>query len=587
MVDRKSDLSIAATADKKEVGEMTTRLRASRPDRVLGALRPVLLLGVMSCEAAGERSPWPIPQPPQIIVEPIDWQESAAVFIGVEKFAAGFAWDVEYAADDATDLAYLFTRELERLPADRAVLLLAGIPAKASSREHLRELARAGATIELEGDPGSSRELGLAPHPVGTVVNQANVLSRIEQQARRVGENGILILSFATHGYSRDGRELLLTAESTESQPAGVVVDALLQATQSEKAISRLLLLDACRVPGEQGITAMPSVFTRDQDGYYILFAAAPGHPAGPDSESRNGIFTGAVLDTLRCPPDSDDRVVKLSDLANPVDEKVMLRSGEKQRVDFQGGGIGGLQLVHCRAQQPIGVVLAPSEEDIVVRPSGVVEIEVSKAAPELFATVLACAESNGVCYHQNPNAPTLAPPGTPTRISVQYGREDRFKIYVVLSADREFLQGEETFPSFPFDRRANSTVYRLGPIGVTFTTRPVVRSPRNGVRIGDYRIEAEGSVPEERTPFFAVAPVMASPRVWIQPPIYQVEPDGSCSGLVYLGEPVAGAGEPFKIYLLACRNAAQYRDGDQLSGLPAPEEGCLVSDPVTVHREL
>lgn len=569
---------------------------SSRPTPLchsLGTFWILLFLGMMGCdrfhEALGGDRTWNRVKTPPIPVEPIDWQESAAVFIGVEKFAAGEDWNVPFAADDATDLAYLFTLELKRLPADRAVLLLAGTPAKESSREHLRDLVKAGATIVLEGDPGSSRELGLTPHPVGTVVNQANVLARIEEQARRVGKYGILILSFATHGYSRDGRELLLTAEFTESRPAGVAVDELLQATQPEKPLSRLLLLlDACRVPGGPEIAAMPPEFRRNQAGYYAFFAAPPGGVARSDAE--NGIFTGAVLDTLRCPPDSDsERLLNLGALANLVSDEVMRRSKKQQKVDFQGGGIGDLELVRCRSQQSIGGILAPQEGDLVVRSPGIVEIELSERVPQpgLFVTVLACAESNGLCYHQNPDAPTLAPPGKTTRISVQYGREDRFKIYVILSADRHFLQGEETFPSFPFDRRADSTLYRWGPIGVTFTTRPVVRSPRNGERIGDYRIEAEGSVPEERTPFFAVAPVLASPRVWIQPPIYRVEPDGSCSGLVYLGEPVAGAGEPFKIYLLACRNADQYQDGDQLSGLPAQEEGCLVSDPVTVHREL
>src|SRR5687767_11452605 len=56
-------------------------------------------------------------------------QESAGVFIGVEKFSHDFSLaDVRYAVNDAVDLAYALAIERGLLPANRVLLLLAGDP---------------------------------------------------------------------------------------------------------------------------------------------------------------------------------------------------------------------------------------------------------------------------------------------------------------------------------------------------------------------------------------------------------------------------------------------------------------------------
>ena len=79
----------------------------------------------------------------EISLGPIDWEQSAGVFIGIERFhAADAPLDVPYAADDATDLAYLFTTELRLLPPAHTVVMLSGRPAKERSRQHLEELTR-------------------------------------------------------------------------------------------------------------------------------------------------------------------------------------------------------------------------------------------------------------------------------------------------------------------------------------------------------------------------------------------------------------------------------------------------------------
>lgn len=125
--------------------------------------------------------------------------------------------------------------------------------------------------------------------------------------------------------------------------------------------------------------------------------------------------------------------------------------------------------------------------------------------------------------------------------------------------------------------------------------TQPEVLSPQDGQRIGEpgdpnckngqpcARIRAEGWVPAGRTPFFVVAPVKAAPRKWIQPIIGRVNPDRTFSGLVYLGESHNGAGEWFKIHVVACESPDRFTEGDEFTDSPAD---CEMSDPVEVYRE-
>jgi hypothetical protein len=129
----------------------------------------------------------------------------------------------------------------------------------------------------------------------------------------------------------------------------------------------------------------------------------------------------------------------------------------------------------------------------------------------------------------------------------------------------------------------------------VLATSRPEVRSPVNGQRIGEpgdpqceprqpcARIRAEGWTPAGRTPFLVVGPVKASPLKWIHPLIDRANDSGTFSGLVYLGESHNGARQWFKIYVYACESADRFKEGDEFSD---PPDDCEVSEPVQVYRE-
>ena len=117
---------------------------------------------------------------------------------------------------------------------------------------------------------------------------------------------------------------------------------------------------------------------------------------------------------------------------------------------------------------------------------------------------------------------------------------------------------------------------------------------PKDGQRIGEgdslcpaaqkfcNKLRAEGRVPSGYAPFFGVEPIAVSPKIWIQPVIQGTRSDGTFSGLVYLGEEFNGAGEYFKIYVLACKDKERFHTGDVSMGAP---KDCLMSEPVEVLR--
>lgn len=175
-------------------------------------------------------TPDPALPPP---ARPVDWSRSAAVFIGVQTFHDGSDLEVPYAADDAVDLAWLFTHETRLLPQGRTALLLAGNPTKGKSRRNLGALRHEVNLIEDSRD-----ENYLDADAIAAVVRE---------QARSVRKNGILIVSFATHGLSHEGEHRLLTADASSRTPRGVVLARIIDAIKGQRSPRLLLLIDACR----------------------------------------------------------------------------------------------------------------------------------------------------------------------------------------------------------------------------------------------------------------------------------------------------------------------------------------------------
>ena len=97
-------------------------------------------------------------------------------------------------------------------------------------------------------------------------------------------------------------------------------------------------------------------------------------------------------------------------------------------------------------------------------------------------------------------------------------------------------------------------------------------------------KVYVKGQVIAGYWPFLAVAPLNAAPWVWIQPPIVGINSNSTRTfiGMAYLGTNRVGAGEKYKIFIIAHRNKSRFVEGEVLMGVP---QDCAVSNPVTVLR--
>lgn len=236
---------------------------------------------------------------------------STAFFAGVRTFGDPRLQSVMYAVDDAVDLAYMFAfeRNVALVRPQDVVLALSGEPVKEESRQRLTRLTNAGARV--------------------TTATRENILARLEEQAKKTGPDGIFIAGFASHGFMTDGVPYLLSTTSSfgvrrTSVSAAKIFDVAASASRS------LILIDACRERTEGAVRGsvpqktptamlqrMPGI-----NGQVVLYA---GTWAYDDHKRKNGVFTGAVLDALRCDMLRDGRgVVTAQTLADSVEKRVL-----------------------------------------------------------------------------------------------------------------------------------------------------------------------------------------------------------------------------------------------------------------------
>lgn len=244
---------------------------------------------------------------------------SAALFVGVREFTYDETLnEVRYAVDDAIDLAFVLAidRKPRLVEPRRVILALSGEPQKPQSQRHLDTLVAAGAVIQPAG--------------------QSDVLRLLERQAQVVEPNGILIVAFATHGITIDGVQYLLTASSLLKHHRETTVSEMKVreiASRSDAGRS-LILLDACRQRLTSGtrdgepdplsaaalLRAMAGI-----SGQVVFSAAAADEYAYDDDVRRNGVFTAAFIDGLRCGAATDaEGFVTVDTLAAFVEERVL-----------------------------------------------------------------------------------------------------------------------------------------------------------------------------------------------------------------------------------------------------------------------
>src|SRR5947209_6129281 len=152
---------------------------------------------------AATRSVQPVPVATNTVDTRFTRNDSAALFVGVQRFTHPGLRQVRYAVDDAVDLAFLFVfdRRIGLVRPERTILALSGEPEKPESKELLKRLRRAGVAVRH--------------------ADQTDIVVLLRQQAALAGKNGILIVSLATHGFlGRDGTPFILGASSVVQHPA-------------------------------------------------------------------------------------------------------------------------------------------------------------------------------------------------------------------------------------------------------------------------------------------------------------------------------------------------------------------------------
>jgi hypothetical protein len=273
----------------------------------------------------GARAARPTQTPPAAVVN-FDRAQSAALFVGVRHFTHDQTLsEVKYAVDDAIDLASVLAldRKVSLVTPRRVVLALSGNPQKPESQQRLDQLIAAGATV--------------------AAASQADILTLLTRQAGLAGKEGLLILSIASHGFSRDGTPYVLASSSLFEHPETSISTAkLLDIAAGSEAARSLILLDACRenvTTGARAVdadaeTAAPLIEGMSHvDGQVVFYAAAAGKYAYDDDELQNGVFTSAVIEGLRCKAATDERgLITVETLAAYVETRV--RSWIRQHKD-------------------------------------------------------------------------------------------------------------------------------------------------------------------------------------------------------------------------------------------------------------
>lgn len=257
-----------------------------------------------------------------------DPADSSGLFVGIRQFRDAELTAVPYAVDDAVDLAHLFVFDLELIHAGKVILALAGSAQKPASRRRLKELIDAGARTQEAGRSDLFRLLG--------------------KQALASGPSGLFITTVATHGFSKEGQDSLVTWDAVRADLAktGFLVADLLEKVAEARAPRRLVLIDACR----ERLTSSRSLGGHERNalgrsfveaieqaqGQVVLAAATENGFAYDDRERKNGVFTVAIIDGLRGGAMADSRgFITAETLADFAQERVLSWIGRHRREDL------------------------------------------------------------------------------------------------------------------------------------------------------------------------------------------------------------------------------------------------------------
>jgi len=163
---------------------------------------------------------------------------------------------------------------------------------------------------------------------------QSQILKLLNRQAGLVGTDGIFIVSFATHGFSDEGAQYLLTASSLLRELNTAIPTArVLDLVAASDAARSLILIDTCRERVRKQRSTVPEPLSAAPliqrmaltEGQVVLYGAAAGRWAYDDDIRQNGVFTSAVIDALQCRAGYDaSGLVTVNELSDAVERNVL-----------------------------------------------------------------------------------------------------------------------------------------------------------------------------------------------------------------------------------------------------------------------
>lgn len=289
-------------------------MKLSKALAAAGLLVLLATIGMVWPRHPGIRSVAPVQLAATLAAPKFSRQASTGLFVGVREFPHDERLTVPYAVDDAVDLAHRFAldQRVGLVPPKRVVVAISGSPQKDESKERLRELKDAGARIVNEATTG-------------------DIVHLLKDQAARAGDEGLLVLSIASHGFQQDGDAYILGSTSEFGSPETSLRTAMIFDIASTARRS-LIFIDACRDrTGQDSRGGTPDVDSsaplinrmKRVQGQVIFYAAAPGQYAFDDDVHGNGVFTRAVLDGLNCEASSPGGTVRADTLHSFVDREV------------------------------------------------------------------------------------------------------------------------------------------------------------------------------------------------------------------------------------------------------------------------
>jgi formylglycine-generating enzyme required for sulfatase activity len=277
-----------------------------------------------------------------------DPRQSAGLFVGVREFKDPTIPLVAYAADDAVDLAHLFTLELGLLDPKKVVLAISGEPQKPESRQRLAELRERGA----DRIPATNDQ----------------IYQRAYELGRETGEQGLYVVTLASHGLADQGQVVLLPENSWGQRPVHTGIHLLTLMDDVERAIAprRLLIADCCRARRQSPVRDFQETEEERQEamqlsrrlceelaarrGMASLSGTTHGGLTYDDHKAKNGVFTGALLAGLRgAAAVAGKPFITLGDLAAYADQRVST----------------WIQANHPKDQRSLGILLTPAPEEM------------------------------------------------------------------------------------------------------------------------------------------------------------------------------------------------------------------------------